>query len=174
MLANEQEGLFTQWLADHKGLIFKVVRTFAASPEDQADLFQEILVQLWSSIPTFRREASAPTWIYKVALNTALAWQRTEKKHHQRRKPLVEICEVANPSGDPLEARETAEMLDALYGEIRKLRKIDSSLILLYLDGLSYREMAEILGISETNVGVKLNRIKKRLAETMKGAGNEL
>jgi RNA polymerase sigma-70 factor (ECF subfamily) len=172
MLANEQERLFKQWLSDHKGLMFKVVRAFAASPEDQDDLFQEILVQVWSSIPSFRKEAKGSTWIYKVALNTALAWQRAEKKHHRRRISVIEVNGTSDPDGGRPEALEHREMVEWLYGEIRKLRKVDSSLILLYLDGLSYREMADILGISESNVGAKLNRIKKRLAETMKGATN--
>jgi RNA polymerase sigma-70 factor (ECF subfamily) len=169
MLASEQEGLFKQWLDGHKGLMFKVVRAFAATPEDQDDLFQEILMQLWLSMPSFRGEAKASTWIYRVAVNTALAWNRDERKRRRRHTVLVREHDARVPRQD---GSETQEMVDWLYGEIRKLPRMDGLLVLLYLDGLSYREMAEILGISEGNVGVKLNRIKKRLAKAMKGTGH--
>jgi RNA polymerase sigma-70 factor (ECF subfamily) len=172
MIVNERERLFKHWFDSHKGIIFKVVRAHVAGPEDQDDLFQEILLQMWSSIPAFRGEAKESTWIYRVALNTALAWNRTERKR-RRHTVLSEVHEthVPNPREHKPERQET---VDRLYIEIRKLPRNDRSLVVLWLDGVSYREMAEILGISESNVGVKLNRIKKRLAETMKGGCNGL
>jgi RNA polymerase sigma-70 factor (ECF subfamily) len=172
VLASEQERLFKQWLGEHKGLMFKVVRAYAASPQDQDDLFQEILLQVWSSIPAFRGNAMVSTWIYRVALNTAFAWKRGEKKHRRRHQPLMAANQTPDLEEDRPNAQRNRELLDFLYAEIRRLPKVESSLVLLYLDGLSYREMADVLGISETNVGVKLNRIKKRLAESLKGAAD--
>jgi RNA polymerase sigma-70 factor (ECF subfamily) len=80
MSAAAQEALFRSWLSDHLGLMLKVVRSFSDTPEDQEDLLQETLVQVWSSIPAFRGEAKETTWIYRVAFNTALAWRRTERR----------------------------------------------------------------------------------------------
>ena len=80
MTANEQETIFRRWLDEHIGLMIKVVRGCASTPQDQDDLLQDILVQIWSSIPAFRGEAKETTWIYKVAFNTALAWHRAERR----------------------------------------------------------------------------------------------
>ena len=172
MLTAEKTRLFQQWLRNHKGLMFKVARVHAG-PEDMDDLFQEILFNVWSSIPSFRREAEASTWIYKVALNTALTWNRVENKRRQRHKPLLKTDDIADSTRGSGEAWETHRRLDRLYKLIHELPRIDSSIVLLYLDGLSYREMAQILGISESNVGVKLCRIKKRLAEFASGERDE-
>jgi RNA polymerase sigma-70 factor (ECF subfamily) len=170
MLADEQERQFRQWLGEHKNLMFKVVRAYAASPQDQDDLFQEILLHLWSSIPGFNGQAKETTWIYKVALNTALVWKRDQKRrrkgHHGLMIDFEEISDARQNCCDSIEARQ---LIDQVYGAIRDLPKIDSSIILMSLDGISYHEMAEILGISTSNVGVRLNRAKKQLAGLLKG-----
>lgn len=163
MSAGRQEDLFGQWIEGHKGLILKVVRANAADPEDQDDLFQEIAFQVWLSIPSFRGKAKVSTWIYKVALNTTMVWHRAQKKHRHMREPLYLVNEVSSSGEDPSDSMERREKLDWLYEEIRKLPKIDRSLALLYLDEFSYQEIAEILGISTNNVGVKLNRLRKHL-----------
>jgi len=168
MIAKERETLFKQWLDEYKGLMLKVVRAYSPTRDDQEDLFQEILIQLWKSIPNFQGNAKVSTWIYKVALNTALVWKRDEKKRCRRSKPLIDI-EQTPEINDQNESALKQQIIKQLYEAIRKLPKIDSSVILMYLDGLSYREMAEVLGISENNVGVKLNRTKKQLAKLMKG-----
>ncbi len=166
MQPDVQEKLFKQWLGEYDKLIFKVVRAYAVLPQDQDDLFQDILLQLWNSIPSFAGSAAATTWIYRVALNTALVWKRTELRKRKRRYDtnidFDEIGAVENRSHD-------GQLINRLYENIHKLEKIDGSLILMHLDGLSYDQMADILGISKTNVGVKLNRTKKQLADLMKG-----
>jgi RNA polymerase sigma-70 factor, ECF subfamily len=161
-----REAVFERWLKQHPGLVFKVARTFAASEPDRDDLVQEILLQLWRSLRRFQGKASESTWIYRVALHTALAWHRSENKRRAAQIPLPAIEELPEPN-DPI-ARERDELVANLYLAIRRLPKVDAALVLLYLDDLSYREMAEVLGISETNVGVKLNRVRKTLAELMK------
>jgi RNA polymerase sigma-70 factor, ECF subfamily len=168
---DSRESLFRRWLKEHAGLVFKVARAFAPSAADRDDLVQEILLQLWRSLPRFEGKARESTWIYRVALNTALAWHRGENKRHTTQTPLLAIEELPEP--DDLARREREELVARLYAAIRQLPKVDAALVLLYLDDLSYREMAEVLGISETNVGVKLNRARKTLAELMKEAPHE-
>ena len=163
MLASKQKHLFEQWIEEHKGVILKVVRANAADAEDQDDLFQEIAFQVWLSIPSFQERAKVSTWIYKVALNTTMVWHRAQKKHRHMREPLYLVNEKSCSGEDPSTSMESRERLDWLYEEIRKLPRVDRSLALLYLDEFNYQEIADILGISANNVGVKLNRLKKHL-----------
>lgn len=174
MDAGEQETIFRRWLAEHAGLMWKVVRAFTVTPEDAADLLQEIALQLWMSLPAFRGEAKESTWIYRVAFNTALAWKRDEKRRHAKHEKFFELNVAPGVSAGQHEQARDEELVQRLYAAIRQLPKLDASLALMHLDGLSYREMSEVLGITESNVGVKLNRIRKQLAQLLKGANNEL
>ena len=101
MLSGKQENLFEQWIEEYKGVILKVVRANAADPEDQDDLFQEIAFQVWLSIPSFQERAKVSTWIYKVALNTTMVWNRAQKRHRHTRKPLYLVNERSNSADDP-------------------------------------------------------------------------
>jgi RNA polymerase sigma-70 factor (ECF subfamily) len=154
---NEQRQVFEGWLSQYKGLFFKIVRAYAVTAMDQDDLFQEIAVQVWSSIPSFRGESSAATWIYRVAINSAIKWVQKERKH----PPAGEIDGIQHILLD--KGMVVDERLAWLYEEIHQLNEIDRSIALLLLDGFSYKEMAAMLGITESNVGVKINRIKKQL-----------
>jgi RNA polymerase sigma-70 factor, ECF subfamily len=165
----EQELRFRQWLEEHAGLLVKVVRSFAAAPADADDLLQEILLQVWLSLPNFRAESKATTWLYRVALNTAMVWKRRELKHRDRRGALPIEIEFVDRAPTPDEAHAEREKLERLYAVVRALPPADRALVLLYLDGLSYADIAEVVGISESNVGVRLNRIKKVLSEKVKG-----
>ena len=175
MTAVEQEQIFRRWLEAHLGLMWKVVRGSSAAPQDQEDLFQEVLLQLWASIPAFRGTAKETTWIYRVAFNTMLAWGRKERRrrkttealHRANILPQVQLPHHEGATPEP-------EILERLYAAIRALPKLDASLALMHLEGLSYREMTEILGISENHVGVKLTRIRKQLAQELEGIYHEL
>jgi RNA polymerase sigma-70 factor (ECF subfamily) len=173
MSPEEQEKLFRRWLVDHTGLMWKVVRAFTATQQDQEDLLQEILVQLWSSLSSFRGEAKESTWIYRVAFNTALVWKRGEKRQQVKHAAFLELHDSTEPATGPEKSREEG-LVELLYAAIRGLPKLDASLALMHLDGLSYREMSDVLGLSENHVGVKLNRIRKQLAEQLRGAADEL
>jgi RNA polymerase sigma-70 factor (ECF subfamily) len=162
--ATDYEPQFRQWLDEHTGLLLKVVRSFAESAPDVDDLLQEVLLQIWLSLPNFRAESKATTWLYRVALNTALAWKRKESKHRDQRQGFAIELEVVDRSPAPGEAHADREAIDRLYEVVRALPPADRALVLLYLDGLSYSDMAEVIGISESNVGVRLNRIKKVLS----------
>jgi RNA polymerase sigma-70 factor (ECF subfamily) len=167
----EHEQLFHQWLQDHSGILRKVVRAFTQTAQDREDLLQEVLVQLWSSLPRFRGEAKASTWIYRVAFNTALAWKR-ESKHL---KTLVSLSGIDPPAetSHP-ETLACDPQIERLYAAIRQLPGIDASLALMHLDGLSYQEMAAVVGISENHVGVKLTRIRHQLARSLQGDQHDL
>jgi RNA polymerase sigma-70 factor, ECF subfamily len=155
---DEQQQVFDGWLSNHQGLFFKVVRAYAFTPHDQEDLFQEIATQVWRSIPGFRGDAAVTTWIYRVALNAAIAWTQKERRHRAGKEGLDGVEHAflqASPATDP--------RIEWLYEQIRHLNEIDRSLTLLLLDGFSYKEMAAMLGITENYVGVKINRIKAHL-----------
>jgi RNA polymerase sigma-70 factor (ECF subfamily) len=153
----EQRQIFENWLDKYRSLVFKIVRAYAFTAMDRDDLFQEITIQVWHSIATFRNESSPTTWIYRISLNTAIKWVRKERKHPQPETldHFHHLLEEAEPNVDG--------RLAWLYEEIKKLDEIDRSITLLLLDNFSYKEMSDILGITESNVGVKINRIKKQL-----------
>jgi RNA polymerase sigma-70 factor (ECF subfamily) len=156
----ERDRIFSEWLAGHKAILFKVVHAYAFEHADRQDLFQEIAVQVWRSVDAFRGESSVPTWMYRVALNTAIAWTRREGRH-QRGKNQLEVVEgllttTSSATPDP--------RVEWLYRQIAQLKDIDRSVALLLLDGFSYKEIAAIVGLTESNVGVKINRIKAALA----------
>ena len=155
----ERDRIFNEWLAAHQGILFKVVHAYAFEHADRQDLFQEIVLQVWRSVDAFRGDSSVPTWMYRVALNTAIAWTRREDRHQRGKQPLavVEGLQMTvSASPDP--------RVEWLYHQIAQLKDVDRSVALLLLDGFSYKEIAAIVGITESNVGVKINRIKSALA----------
>jgi RNA polymerase sigma-70 factor (ECF subfamily) len=173
-LPNENlESLFKSWLIEHDGAILKVARAYTRATEDCQDLAQEILLQVWRSLPQFQGRASASTWFYRVALNTALGWHRKEHRRQARQRPVVEVEDLSVAGLDSAQQIVQREAVERLYAAIRQLPKTDAALILLYLEDVSYRQMADVLGISESNVGVKLNRAKKVLGELLKEASHE-
>jgi RNA polymerase sigma-70 factor (ECF subfamily) len=158
MLDTQRAVVFEGWIETHKAILFKVARAYGATHSDREDLFQEIALQIWHSVEAWRGDCVATTWIYRVALNTALAWRRKERKHGHGRQDIEAATDLLiAPSGrDP--------RLDWVYERIAELDEANRSLALLMLDGFSYRDMSQILGLSESNVGVKINRIKATLA----------
>ena len=157
----ERERIFGEWLAGHKGILFKVVHAYAFEHGDRQDLFQEVVLQVWHSVDAFRSESSVPTWLYRVALNTAIAWNRKEDKHRRGKQPFEVVAEgmlTTASSGRP------DPRVEWLYQQIAQLKDVDRSVALLLLDGFSYKEIAAIVGLTESNVGVKINRIKLALA----------
>jgi RNA polymerase sigma-70 factor (ECF subfamily) len=158
MLEAEQTRIFESWIDAHKAILFKVARVYGATHSDREDLFQEIALQVWHSVEAYRGDCAATTWIYRVALNTALAWRRRERKHDQGRQDIEAATGllIAAPGRDP--------RIDWIYERIAELDDVNRSLALLMLDGFSYREMSQILGLGESNVGMRINRIKAALA----------
>ncbi len=169
MVDDDQKTLFLNWLDTHGASVMKVARAYTLTHEDCQDLAQEILLQAWRSLPKFEHRASAATWFYRVALQTAMNWKRKDIPRRLKQQPLLDFQVIPADEAGSAEQAQQREIVEQLYSAIQKLPKGDAALVLLYLDELSYREMAEVLGISENNVGVKLNRAKKALTALMNG-----
>jgi RNA polymerase sigma-70 factor (ECF subfamily) len=162
----QHQQTFQTWLGQHRALMFKVLRAYAFTPMDRDDLFQEIIIQVWRSVPAFQEKSAVTTWIYRIALNTAIKWSRKERKHHNQEE-LDNVRHIVVESNVQVDDR-----LGWLYDEISRLNEIDRSVALLMLDDFSYKEIATVLGITDSNVGVKINRIKKHLIEKSKKYDN--
>lgn len=168
MTEAKQLQIFDDWMERHQGLLFKVVRAYAFNPHDQEDLFQEIIHQVWNSVPRFEGRSAETTWLYRVAIYAAFGWTRKEIKHRQNKESLQSRSQAL------VSTNHHNPRLDWLYEQIAQLDEVDRSLTLMMLDGFSYREMSDILGITESNVGVKLNRIKKHLTKQSNDPHHEL
>ena len=150
---------FLETVSAHVGIIHKVCRLYGKNDDDRKDLYQEIVLQLWRSFPTYRGTAQASTWMYRVALNTAISLYRKEARQPQAvsyEEQWLEIDQVVFSS-------ENDDQMQQLYAAVDQLSPVEKAIVLLYLDDKSYEEIAGITGISVVNVGVKLNRIKARL-----------
>lgn len=152
--------LLASWLERYHRLIQHVVALYCYDPSSREDLYQEIALALWRSIPKFQGRSSESTWIYRVAINTAISAARNRS---DLRDSDVSPEQLAGNDADAPVDRSSE--LEWVYEKIRTLSLIDRSLVALYLDGNSYRDIAEILGLSESNVGAKINRLKGRLKE---------
>ena len=170
----DYQSLFKAWLEEHRGIVIKVTRSFAPTPADASDLQQELLLQLWISLSSYSGQAKPSTWIYRVCLNTALTWRRGTSRREKRIEPTADIAHIATDAASPADRASERELLEKLYAAIRALPGSERALVLLSLDGLAYREIADIIGITENHVGVALTRARKRLAELMKGVTDEL
>ena len=151
----------------HKGILYKIARSYTKDKADFEDLYQEMLVQLWQSYPRFEGKSKLSTWMYRVALNTAMTFVKKQRKHKERSQAIG----FQQLSDNPFE-RQAAEQthqakLDLLYASIKQLKKEERAIVLLHLEGKQYDEIAAIIGITTSNVGVKLLRAKKKLQAMM-------
>jgi len=173
-LSPDHETLFKTWLEEYQGIVVKISRSFSATPVDCDELQQELLLQLWISAKSFTGQAKASTWIYRVCLNTAMTWRRGTERWRKRMDPTADVSQLLAGSASPAESAGDREILDKLYAAIHAMPTAGRALVLLSLDGLAYREIAEIMGMTETHVGVALTRARKHLSELMKGVTDEL
>jgi RNA polymerase sigma-70 factor, ECF subfamily len=151
-LANE----FLELIEENRKLIYKVSNIYCDSTIDKRDLFQEIIANLWKAYPGFKGNSKVSTWIYKVSINTAITWFRDYLKDKNRIEYTNFIPNVIDSSG-------FEELHEQLYSAIGHLGKIDKAIILLHLDGYSYDDISEMVGLTKTNVATKINRIKEKL-----------
>lgn len=155
------EKEFLERIEKHKGVLFKISKMYMDTPEDQNDLFQEITYQLWKAYPTFQEKSKFSTWMYRVALNTAIIFLKSEKK----KQSLSSNQEIQNINISDEDNSEEEYKIKIMYEAIHQLSPIDKALIFYYLEDYSGREMAEQLGLTEGNTRVKLNRAKQKLTE---------
>ncbi len=172
MTTAEHNALFDTWLTEHAAVLHHVANGFA-DHADRADLMQELLLAVWKAVPAFRRSARPSTFIYRVAHNAALTWKRTQR-HYRQRIDRFEAAVAAEMQPRSDTAQRERDALELLYTAIRALPPLDRSLVLLQLDGVSYAEMGEIHGLTESNVGARLTRLKQKLTESMKEIAHEL
>lgn len=162
----EREPEFLTRIEKHKGILYKVSKMYMDNHDDQQDLFQEIVCQLWKSYDSFRNESQFSTWMYRVAINTAIVFLKKEKRKVDR-YPIVSE-NIKEEEGDS-EIKES--QMEHFYKAIQKLEKIDKAIIFYQLEGFSHKEIGSNLGISEGNARVKLNRAKEKLKEIIKNQG---
>lgn len=155
------EKEFLERIEKHKRVLFKISKMYMDTPEDQNDLFQEITYQLWKAYPTFQEKSKFSTWMYRVALNTAIIFLKSEKK----KQSLSSNQEIQNINISDEDNSEEEYKIKIMYEAIHQLSPIDKALIFYYLEDYSGREMAEQLGLTEGNTRVKLNRAKQKLTE---------
>ncbi len=164
-IAVNDKEIFLRLLDEHGGIIRKVAATYSNSFADRHDLMQEITLQLWKGYPRYSVDRPFSTWMYRVALNVAISFLRRSTHPTRQTVPLDES--TFEPADESAQPGETDERVALLQKVITSLPPLDRALLLLYLDEHSYREIATILGISETNVATKLNRLKQRVREEM-------
>lgn len=155
-----EKNKFIQIIKENQNLVFKICYSYCHDSEDRKDLEQEIILQLWKSFKKFDGRVKISTWMYRVALNTAISFYRKTSNHNKKHLPIDESI-ISLPNIE--KTTDLEENISLLYKSIDKFNKIDKALMLLYLDNNKYKDIAEILGISETNVATKISRIKNEL-----------
>lgn len=151
---------FSALIDEHKGIIYKIANSYCRNAEDRKDLIQEIIVQLWKSHDRYDDRFKLSTWIYRIAFNVAISAYRREKKRTERVSPLEEI--IIEPAA---ESESPDPKIATLHRIIDQLDELNRALMILYLDDNSYRDIAGILGLTETNVATKINRLKLKIKE---------
>jgi RNA polymerase sigma-70 factor (ECF subfamily) len=169
----DAEGKFLAVVNENRMRILRICHAYAWEEEDRKDLYQEVLFQIWRSLPNLKEAAHANTWLYRLALNTAISFARRQKARRNRTVDcdpgrLVELAD-ANP---PKEAGASPR-LAALHGAIAALDVLERAVITLFLEDLSYEEIAEVTGLTSSNVGVRLHRAKKKLSILMEECRDE-
>lgn len=165
LIKTDKEKLFINILNENKDRIYRLCLGYLIDKQDVDDLFQDVMINIWRGLDSFRGESKASTWVYRIAVNTSIIYNKKTKKKHQ----LIgneEMDEIVDQAGENAETRMN---LALLRKSIASLKKQDRLIITLLLEGMSYQEIADITGISINYVGVKLNRIKKQLEKMING-----
>jgi RNA polymerase sigma-70 factor (ECF subfamily) len=161
VVGDEQQ--FINLINEHQGLIHKVCIMYESDRDQRNDLFQEIVLQLWRSFPTFRGESKITTWMYRIALNTAISRYRKES----RMVRTEDLHETHFNISDQLSPNENEENIQRLQHAIRQLSEIERAMVMMALEEIPYEEIAETIGITQNNVRVRMNRIREKLRKLM-------
>lgn len=163
MHKQEAEKQFEKHITEHKLLLYKVCRVYAYTDADRQDLFQEIVIQLWKAWPNFKGNAQLSTWLYRVAINTAITGLR-KKKHKIEAYESIKFEHISDDGPD----RTTEDQLQQLYKAIGQLSEVEKAIVMLYMEDRPYSEMEDILGIGQGKLRVKMSRIKEKLRQLTK------
>ena len=161
---SDKEKKFLRLISEHEGLIHKICHVYAADALAKQDLFQEIVIQLWKSFENFRNESKISTWMYRVALNTAL----TEKRRNKTKVSISFLGSLKDDKAQENNMDADEENLNLLFSAISKLTEVEKAVVMLYLDDKSYEDMEDVLGINQGTLRVKMNRIKEKLRQITK------
>jgi RNA polymerase sigma factor (sigma-70 family) len=156
---DQQKAVFDQWLGQHAGILRHVAHAFATGA-DRHDLLQELMLAVWRAVPAYRAASLASTFIFRVTHNAALNWKRQERGYRRR---LDDFERLHVDDSAPESGAHPDDDLERLYAAIHRLAPVDRSLVVLHLDGASYAQIGEIHGLTESNVGARLSRIKHKL-----------
>lgn len=157
------ESEFVSRLEENQNIVHKICRLYTHDQESHNDLFQEITIQLWKAYPKFRGDSKFSTWMYRVALNTAITLYRKSKRRVKTQDYDQVMFKIASQEYDST----VEDQLKLMYSAIRQLNDIDKALVFLYLEDKPYSEISETLGISEVNARVKMNRVKGKLKQLL-------
>jgi RNA polymerase sigma-70 factor (ECF subfamily) len=164
-LQNKNAGnCFEKDIKENESLIHKVCRIYGYTETDRKDLFQEIVIQLWKTYPNYSGQSKFSTWLYRVAINTAITGLRKQKKFITSYEPAALNTDIS----DDVYCNRDDERMQQLYFAIDQLNQVEKAIVMLYLEDRQYDEMEEILGISQGNLRVKMSRIKDKLRELTK------
>ena len=159
----QKQQNFIKLIKDNEGIIYKITLLYAFNEEDQKDLYQEIVYQLWKSFDSFRGGSKISTWMYRIALNTSITRLKKEKRKGERVSLDSYLLERIDQIDTIMEDR-----IKLLYSHIKQLNTVEKGVVLLYLEGRNYDEIATITGFTPSNVGTRLNRIKQKLKSQIK------
>ena len=166
-MSSQTETDFLKLVNQHKGILYKASRIYADSLEDREDLQQEILIQLWKSYQNFKGNSEFSTWMYRVAINTAITYLKKEKKRTDNQ--TLYHFEVQNEDYNPSKDRQ----LEVFYTAVQELKALEKAIIFYFMEGMSHKEIGDNLGLSEGNARVKLNRTKEKIQQIIKKSGYE-
>lgn len=169
-MSNPTETIFLKLVNQHKGILYKASRIYADSMEDREDLQQEILIQLWKSYQNFKGNSEFSTWMYRVAINTAITYLKKEKQRSQSHTDAPHHFEVQQEDYNPTKDKQ----LEIFYHAVQELNSLEKAVIFYFMEGLSHKEIGSNLGLSEGNARVKLNRTKEKIQQIIKKSGYEL
>jgi len=162
MIDDRLHADFLELIESNKKMIYKVSQMYCDNAIDKKDLFQDIILNLWISFPKFKGKSKISTWIYRVSLNTAITWYRDYVKKGNSVEYINLIPHLLDDSDNTAD-----ELYNQLYGAINSLGKVDKAIVMLLLDECSYEDIAEIVGLSKTNVATKISRIKQMLRSNL-------
>jgi RNA polymerase sigma-70 factor (ECF subfamily) len=161
----DKEAKFIQMIQQHEKIIFKVIAIYAPNALDKKDWYQEIMLQLWKAFDTYQGDSKPSTWIYRVSFNTIVTGFRQRKRRIKEQALDATIFEIPDDWKDKTAIEDSIRLL---YVQINMLNEIEKAIVLLYLEEKSYDEIAEITGLSTTNIGSRLSRIRKKIKKQLK------